>query len=1018
MVEKQVIAGLVAVALMSSVFPPQAPAQNPPTKGAPARNARDKPPVEQSYILDIPRLPIIDALKEFTAQTGLQISFWPDARTDQSALLGPLRGQFTAEAALTRLLSASGLGFRRTNDRSLVVMAPSLLGTPRKDDAGSDQDRSRLAEGQPYLQSRKRSPSQRITDTPSSSSGSAAIDGDTAGDPFDEVIVIGSRMERSGEGPAPVQVFTRRNIEALGAASIPDVLRYMPQQPFTRPEHYYYNGAQYSQMRGIGVDTTLILINGRRVVPTSNSLTLNAFDLNSIPLAAVDKIEVLSDSASAIYGADAMGGVINVVLKKDIPGPVIDVQYGGASGGAELLRTSLSAGYSTDRFRTSLIFDYYTRDFLFGAARDRWADQDYTRYGGTDYRSAAGTPGTVRSRRGGNLPGLTSSFAAVPEGSTGIGLTPADFTASAGIRNRTSTLSTLSIVPKAEQRSLALFSEYDLTPSLLGFAEVLYTNRESVSQDEIYSVQSALVPATNPFNPFGEPVLVDFLLDGLEPRRFEHHLEMARGAAGLRGLFGTTWQWEFAASASTETDDAIGVNQVSAARVSAALSETDAARALNPFVDGPAGSRELLRSLIEPNVHHHFSRGRQLSAFMRGDAFDLPAGPAQAVVGGEWRAEEIIYDDLRLAVDHGRDVRATFAELRMPFVGRAGNRRGDALTMTLAARIDDYSDFGSTVNPQIGLMWRPADGTLLRASYGTSFRPPSLFELHAPKTLVTNVGLRDPARNNVLSNVTFVAGGNPELEPIEAESMTAGFVLTPGALAGLRLLANYWKIQTDNRVTLLHFSTLLANEGAFSDRVVRDAPTPADIAAGIPGRLLQLDVSRMNFGRLTTDGVDLEANYELATRWGDLTQRLSATWVNEFTAVDVPGTVPLDRVGIANPSGSIPRWRVVGSLGWKRDGIGLSTTVDWLPGYLDAGSGGLTGRRLPSRTLVDLQASFAIDEMFGSSPLWDDLAVQAGVKNVFDEMPPFADVGFVIGFDSSQGDLIGRVGYIRVSKGF
>ncbi len=95
-----------------------------------------------------------------------------------------------------------------------------------------------------------------------------------------------------------------------------DVLRYTPQQPFTRAEHYYANGAQYSQMRGIGVDTTLILINGRRAVPTSNSLTLNAFDLNSIPLAAVERIEVLSDSASAIYGADAMGGVINVVLKK------------------------------------------------------------------------------------------------------------------------------------------------------------------------------------------------------------------------------------------------------------------------------------------------------------------------------------------------------------------------------------------------------------------------------------------------------------------------------------------------------------------------------------------------------------------------------------------------------------------------------------------------------------------------------------------------------------------------------
>ncbi len=825
-------------------------------------------------------------------------------------------------------------------------------------------------------------------------------------------------MERSGEGPAPVQVFTRRAIEALGAASIPDVLRYIPQQPFNRPEHYYYNAAQYSQMRGIGVDTTLILINGRRVVPTSNSLTVNAFDLNSIPLAAVDKIEVLSDSASAIYGADAMGGVINVVLKKEIPQPVIDVQYGGASGGGELLRASLSAGYSTDRFRASLIFDYYTRDFLFGAERDRWVDQDFTRYGGTDYRSTAGTPGTVRSLTGGNLPGLSSSFAMVPGGSTGIGLTPADFAETAGVRNRTSTLSTLSIVPEAQQRSVALFSEYDVTSELTAFSEVLYTNRRTVSQDEIYSVQSALVPATNPFNPFGQPVLIDFLLDGIEPRRFVHDLELLRGAAGLRGSLGSSWQWEIAAAGSTETDDALRTNQVNMARLNSALAATDPARALNPFVDGPAGAPALLASLVESNAYHHFSRGRQLSAFLRGEVFDLPAGPVQAVVGGEWRDENVVYDDLTQAIDNGRDVRATFTELRVPLIGGAAHTRGDVLSMTLAARVDDYSDFGSTINPQMGLMWRPVQDLLVRGSYGTSFRPPSLFELHAPRTTAANVALRDPARNNALSNVTFVSGGNPDLQPIEAESMTAGFVLTPSALPGLRLLANYWKIQTENRVTLLHFSALLANEQAFSDRIVRDTPTPADLAAGLPGRLLELDISRLNFGRLTTDGIDFEANYELATRWGDFTPRLSATWVNQFIAVDVPTTAPIDRVGIANPSGSIPRWRVVGGLGWKRNGVGLSTTIDWLPGYMDATTSGLTGRRLPSRTLVDLQASFAMDELWGRSPLWDDLSLQAGVKNAFDELPPFADVGFAIGFDSSQGDLIGRMSYIKLSKGF
>ncbi|HEY0681676.1 MAG TPA: TonB-dependent receptor [Steroidobacter sp.] len=1015
MVAKQVIAGVVAAAIMGCSLPSAAQTPSAPPKGVSASKAQEELPGAHYYTLDIPRLSIIEALKEFTTQTGLQISFWPDAQTDQAMLVGPLRGKFTAEVALTRLLASSGLAFRRTNDRSLVVMAPSLLGLPRNGVTVSEPERSRLAEGQPHFRSLNRPPLQSLPET--GRAGATANVGPPSRESIDEIIVTGTRMERSGEGPAPVQVFTRRHIEELGAASIPDVLRYTPQQPFTRPEFYYQNPAQYSQMRGIGVDTTLILINGRRVVPTANSLTLNSFDLNTIPLAAVEKIEVLSDSASAIYGADAMGGVVNVVLRKEIPQPVIDVQYGGASGGADLLRGSFSAGLSAERLRASLIFDYYERESLLGAERDRWLDQDYRRYGGADYRAPGGTAATVRSATGDNLPGLPSSFAVVPDGSSGIGLTPADFSATAGMSNYTSTLSTLAIVPESHQRSLALFAEYDLTHELVAFTELLYTERDIAAQEERDMMQGALVPATNPFNPFGEAVLVDFLLDGIEPPRLSHRSETARGVAGMRGSLGSTWQWEIAALASVETHDTAHVNKVSTARVNAALAATDPAHALNPFVDGPAGSPELLASLIEPYIQHHFSRGRQLSGFVRGDLFELPAGSLQAVVGGEWRDEEMMYEDRTLPVDDGRDVRALFTELRVPLIGPSADPRQDVLAMTLAARLDDYSDFGSTVNPQLGVMWRPAPDLLFRGSYGTSFRPPSLFELHAPRATVTNVPVQDPARNEV-SSVSVVGGGNPHLQPIEAESMTAGFVLTPRALPSLRLLASYWNISSHNRVTYLHYSSLLANEAAFSDRVLREEPTPADIAAGIPGRLLQLDVSRMNFGRLTTSGIDVEANYEIATRWGDFMPRLSATWVSEFNSVDEPLANAVNHVGVASLSGTIPRWRVVGGLSWTRNGVGVSTTFDWLPGYMDADADGLTGRRLPSRTLVDVQASLDMNGRFGAGAMWDDLKLQVGVRNIFDELPPFSEIGFAYGYDSSQGDLTGRFGYLRFTKGF
>lgn len=1001
MVVKQVIAGLVASVMLWLAGPLW---------------AQTKISAAQVYVLDIPELPIIDALKEFTTQTGLLVSFWPDAQTDQALQVGPLRGKFTAEAALSRLLANSGLAYQRTNDRSLVVMAPSLLGAPRNGVTPTEKDPGKRADGKPNARDQSRPEAELAL--AAGSPGSTSTHEPLWREELDEIIVTGSRIERSGEGPAPVQVFTQETFQRLGAATVQDVLRYTPQQPFTRAQHYYQSGAEYAQMRGIGVDTTLILINGRRVVPTSNSLVLNAFDLNTIPLAAVERIEVLSDSASAIYGADAMGGVINVVTKRDIPQPVVDVQFGGVDGGGETLRSSLSAGYTTDRLRSSLILDYFEQDFLLGTQRERWSNQDFTRYGGRDYRSMAGMPGTIRSESGQNLPGLSSSFASIPEDSSGVGLTAEDFAATAGMRHRASTLSASSIVPKADQRSAAGFAEFDLTPDLTAFAQVLYTHRETASQDEWYSVQGARVPATNPFNPFGQRVLVDMVLTGLPARQFVHGLELTRGVGGLRGSLGSDWEWEIAATASSETDDAYATNEVSAERVAAALAESDPARALNPFVDGPAGSPELLASLVTPKIQHHLSRGRQLSAFMRGSLFDLPAGSLDAVLGGEWREESVIYGDLNQSVDDSRRVNAAFAELSVPLVSSSPHQQGDVLGLTLAARLDDYSDFGSTVNPQFGLMWRPMPELLLRGSYGTSFRPPSLYELRSPRLSLANVPVGDPARNNQLTTVGLTVGGNPDLRPIEADSMTAGFVLTPSALPGLRLLGSYWKIHTHHRVTMLHFTQLLANEEMFDERIVRAEPTAADIAAGLPGQLLQLDVTRINFGRLTTSGIDLEASYDWTTSLGTFTPRVSATWVDEYVAVDIPGQAPIDRVAIAHTSGSIPRWRVVGSLAWERGGMGLSTTLDWRPPYLDANATGVIDRRLPTRTLVDVQGTLALDRLLPPGKLWDDLKLQLGVKNVFDEQPPFAEIGYAIGFDSSQGDLVGRFGYLKLSKGF
>jgi iron complex outermembrane receptor protein len=406
----------------------------------------------------------------------------------------------------------------------------------------------------------------------------------------------------------------------------------------------------------------------------------------------------------------------------------------------------------------------------------------------------------------------------------------------------------------------------------------------------------------------------------------------------------------------------------------------------------------------------------------QGDLLTLPAGTVHAVIGGEWRNEEMHYDSVQSSVnqgiDHGRDVGAGFVEIEIPIAGEISKPRTQGLALNLAARYDHYSDFGESINPQFGIRWRPLESLLLRASYGTSFRPPSLFELYTPVVMPTNVPVRDPARGNELVQVTFISGGNPALEALDGDSFTAGFVLSPSAIPGLKALATYWKVHQDNRVTVIPFGLILGNEAVFSDRVTRAEPTAQDIAAGRPGRLMQVDITRVNFGSLDTSGVDLQLGYDVETRLGKFSPIVAATWVGKYDSVDLPSTPVVTRIGVANTLGAIPRWKVSGTLAWERGPLGLAASANWIPAYRDANLLGPINRQIGSQTLVDVSATLRLEEWLGEASFWSGIRVEAGCRNVFDKEPEFAEIGFNYGFDPSQSDLTQRFGFVRVSKSF
>ncbi|WP_129777128.1 TonB-dependent receptor [Peristeroidobacter soli] len=910
--------------------------------------------VSTEYSLSIPSGSLTTAIDQFSKQTGLQMAtdLTPE---QQQRTVDAVIGRFTADAALDRLLAASELTHIWLDASTVRI----------------------------YV---------RVVELPQGEAGQR------------DVLVTGSRLG-GGEGPAPIRRYTREQLDRLGVSSLAGAATFMTQQPFSFGEWVQRSGAQHFQLRGLGVDTTLVLINGRRAQPSATSVSLNAFDLNAIPLTAVERIEVMSDSASAIYGSDAIGGVVNIILKQEVDQPDVFLHYGGASGGAYERRAAGSIGTAWQRLKTALTLDYFDRSMLVGAERDLWRNQDFRRFGGKDYRTTASPQANVYSLTGTPLAGLPMSQASVPVGSTGVGLRPEDFLETAGKLSQYSTRKTTAIEPDLKQLSAVGSAEFSIGSRAAIFGEMLMSSRDILNQGPLAAATGQIVPATNPFNPFGQAVRVDFALAGIEPVSLLTEGESTRFVLGARGEL-SRWDWELALTRSSDSARVQSINELDLSRVQAALQSTDPQTALNPFADGVSGSDALLSSLVRDQGYDYFSRAWLFSGFVRGPLFRMPGGTSEFVVGGELRREGVKTVDTS-PLEQQRDIVSEFAEVNLPLLKQ--------LSLKLALRADLYEHAGDSVNPQYGLVWRPNQDWLIRAAYGTSFRPPSLSELSFPRSELV-FPLADLQRGGAASPVRVIVGGNPDLENVSAHSFTTGVAYRASDWLGLHWGANYWRVVMDNRIVLPGVLNLAKLE-EVPGRVTRSAPTDADRLAGWAGALQSVDISLLNYGRLETSGIDLDLSYRIGGSLGDLRGALSATWVDNYASQDMAPIQSPDRVGIANYSGTIPEWRLVGSLTWDGRGWGVSTTATFTPSYQDSDLSGPLNRRLPSRTVIDMQAWLELGGLFGPA-CFNDLKITAGALNLFDEKVDFANAGLMYGFDISQADLKQRFTYLRIAKSF
>lgn len=864
----------------------------------------------------------------------------------------------------------------------------------------------------------------------------------------EEIVVTGSRIRRAEvEGPSPVIFINREDLDRTGRATVAEALATLPQN-FAPPMQR--QGAQIIpaqvDLRGLGSDNTLVLVNGRRVANSGVGPGATPFvDLNGILLAAVERIEVLTDGASALYGSDAVAGVVNIILKDDFRGSEVGIDYGTASeGGASERQVSFTTGGAWAGFRGLLTGEYFNRGRLAAADRTFSRTDDQRARGGRDFRITTGNPGNIRSLDGENLPGLDAPFAGIPAGQDGRNLMPEDFVATAGQLNLESTSTFIDLVAPSERWGVDGRVDRDLGASLTLFAEAAVTHTTNDQGSPPPFLANVTVPASNPFNPFGEDVLLEGFLATEIPRTVRTETDNLRALFGLEGHLGKgqgkargqVWAWESSLVYSRDEFDVPGFLEFRPEVVNELLSRTDPATALNVFGDGAgANPPAVLEELVQGSSRQTIDGVGDLLSWqgqLEGVLARWAERELRVAAGAEYREEGLDQvrqnvfaqapPELVSRITGDREVAAGFVELSLPLFGQEHQHPGvRALELQLAGRWESYSDFGETANPRLAVLWKPLASLALRVSASTGFRAPALQELFLEQVDFANFPVVDPRRDNETAFVVLKFGGNLDLETEESESFNLGMVWDVPGVPGLSLTLDGYRVRQDEQITSGVFLASELSEELevlFPNRYRRAEPTPEDIAAGRPGQLLEVDGRSLNVSEVEARGVDLGLQYFRDTSAGRFDLRVNGAYMD---ALDVQLTplAPVEQVvgttglGLAS-NGSPVRFRGNLSLFWSRGAWELGGTERYTGAPREATTASpLFGQKYDDQFETDLQVSYSLP---GTSGAFAGTRLSLAIENLFNEAPPFRDS--IFGYLGSLYSPRQRFVSLTLSKAF
>jgi iron complex outermembrane receptor protein len=847
---------------------------------------------------------------------------------------------------------------------------------------------------------------------------------------LEEVVVTGSHIRGTESAGSKLIVISREQIDASGYGRVEDVLATVPQNfnranaAVSQPEHAFFNlnhGAEV-QLRGLGVGTTLTLVNGQR--QGASGWQGQFTDVSTIPVSAIERIEILPEGTAALYGSDAIGGVVNIILRRNFEGVEARVRGSATDSDTTERSAALLLGHAGARGNVLVGFQFNDSDALRCSARAYCAaNADFRRFGGTDLRGFASNPGTILD------PETLAPIAAIPHGQDGTQLTAGQLIPSTV--NYTNNVADNDILPKQIMRSAFVSTSYKVTEQWEISADGRYASRDfrftyPVPPDDF------LVPATNAFNHLGGPVLVayDFSRD-FGPVADSGPTTNSFVSASVKGVLPKGWQINLAGAYSKASTEFLETNfTLNYPAINAALASSDPATALNIFGDGSHTNATALAALRGQNrTSDDLNVFTAASANMIADGplFNWRAGAIRLAVGGEFRHEHSAGTNIvENPENRERLDRSGFFELAVPMMGPHGGSAANRLDLSLAGRYDSYSDAGSTFNPKVGFSWRPLALIKVRGNWGTSFRAPPFFWSNRDQVGDSSIAdVVDPRSPTGYTRALLIVGPLPDLKPETARAWTAGVDLTPRAIPNLSLSLTYFDIDYQGKIQHAGPDTVffLTQEAQLAPLITRN-PTQAQIDAVCTRTPLFggdcnqpiaaiLDGRWRNLASLKTRGADAALDYLLHTAWGKVSASLNGTYMSDLKQQIGPTAAVVDLV---NTVGNPPSLRLVGNLSWSLRGWTVQSTVNYTGAYRDPGSAA-PARKVDSWTTVDINIGYRA----AGGPGWlANTQANFGIINVFDQRPPFVNrfdlTSGTFGYDPANAALLGRGVSLQVVK--